>query len=450
MNAERPEEFPARALERDLLTRLWRALVSPYAAALWSGLLAGCLLARALIPQMPAEFAADPAAAARWMASLPAGLRAQSAWMHALRLFSIAQAPWFRALLALSAWNILVVLADSLWSIWRFWRAGEWPAGKAPRARHEWRRPGTAEDLQEALLRVRQELLLRRYMVFQAGGEREAELRAVPWPAGVVGHLGALVIFLALVLNAGWGWRLPELALPPGETVPLNRGEYSLRVEHLQVRSGDAAWPAEQVTLFQRGRPVFQGILTDNSPALRHLALSIRLRSRGPLVRVSGTAPDGTPARLEAHPRVGEAGTTLSLAFAPGQSERYFRSLATGSVFRLQLADGKIHLEAYRAGETAPALERDWEGRGAVELDGERLFFELDHYVVLNIGYAPAGGMLWGGGLLAVAGILLSLMAPAGWQCWRFRTVRHVAIVQWECSAVDEAYREWFDTLKVL
>lgn len=450
MNAERPEEFPARALERDLLTRLWRALVSPYAAALWSGLLAGCLLARALIPQMPAEFAADPAAAARWMAGLPAGLRAQSAWMHALRLFSIAQAPWFRALLALSAWNILIVLADSLWSIWRFWRAGEWPADKAPRARHEWRRPGTAEDLQEALLRVRQELLLRRYMVFQAGGERETELRAVPWPAGVVGHLGALVIFLALVLNAGWGWRLPELALPPGEIVPLSRGDYSLRVEHLQVRGGDAAWPAEQVTLFQRGHPVFQGILTDNSPALRHLALSIRLRSRGPLVRVSGTAPDGTPARLEAHPRVGEAGTTLSLAFAPGQSERYFRSLATGSVFRLQLADGKIHLEAYRAGEAAPALERDWERRGAVELDGERLFFELDHYVVLNIGYAPAGGMLWGGGLLAVAGILLSLMTPAGWQCWRFRTVRHVVVVQWECSAVDEAYREWFDTLKVL
>lgn len=439
-----------QAVGRDILTRLWRALVSPYAAALWSVLLAGPLLLRALIPQMPAEFAADPAAAARWMAVLPTDLRAQAAWMHALRLFSISEAPWFRVLLALAAWGLLVALADALWNIWRFWRAGEWPAEQMPRARREWRRPGTIEDMHNSRARLRQELLLRRYLVFPAGGEQEAELRAVPWPASIPAHLGALVILLALTLNAGWGWRIPELALPPGEAVPLGRGDYSLQVEHVQVSSGDAASPAEQVTLLQHGHPVFQGILTDASPTLRHAALSIRLHARGPLVRVTGTAPDSTPARLEAHPRVGEAGTTLNLAFAPGQSERYFRSLATSSVFRLQLVDGKVRLEAYRAGETEPALEREWEGRGAVELDGERLFFELDHYIVLNVGYAPAGGMLWGGALLVAAGILLALMAPAGWQCWRFRTVRSTVIAQWECSAVDEGHREWLDKLRVL
>ncbi len=439
-----------QAAGRDILTRLWRGMVSPYAAALWSILLAGCLLLRALIPQMPAEFAADPAAAARWMAGLSTGLRAQAAWMHALRLFSVAQAPWFRALLALSAWNILVILADSLWAIWRFWRAGEWPAEQVPRVRREWRRPGTIEDLREARARLRQELLLRRYLVFQAGEDQEAELRAVPWPASVPAHLGALAILLALALNAGWGWRIPELALPPGEAVSLGRGDYSLQVEHVQVSSGDAASPAEQVTLLQRETPVSRGILTDASPTLRHVALSIRLRARGPLVRVTGTAPDGAPARLEAHPRVGEAGTMLNLAFAPGQSERYFRSLTTGSVFRLQLADGKVRLEAYRAGESGPALVREWDGRGAVELDGERLFFESDHYVVLSVGYAPASGMLWGGALLAAAGILLALMAPAGWQCWRFRIVRNTVTVQWECSAVDGGHRERLDELKVL
>ncbi|MGQ9667724.1 MAG: cytochrome c biogenesis protein ResB [Anaerolineae bacterium] len=450
MSAEHPEEYPSQAIARDPWTRVWRGLASPYTAALWSALLAGCLLLRALVPQMPAEIAVDPAAISRWMANLPAGLRAQAAWMHALGIFSVAQAPWFRALLALTAWGILIALADAVWAIWRFWRAGERPAEQRTRARREWRRPGTAEELQEAVERVRQELIVRRYLVFHVSGEREAELRAIPWPAGVAAHLGALVILLALAFNAGWGWRIPELALAPGEEISLGRGDYSLRVEHLQSQGGDKASPAEQVMVFQRGRPVFQGILTEGAPTARHLALSIRLQTLGPLVRVAGTAPDGTPARLEAHPRVGEAGTSLNLAFAPGQSERYFRSLATGNVFRLQLADGNVHLEAYRAGETMPVVQRDWEGRGAVELDGERLFFEPYHYVVLGVQYAPANGMLWGGALLAAAGILLSLMAPAGWQCWRFHLVRNALVVQWEGSAADEEHGRWLDTLKVL
>lgn len=450
MNAEHPREYSPQAVARDPLTRVWRGLTSSYMAALWSVLLAGCLLLRALVPQMPAETAVDPAAVSRWMANLPAGLRTQAGWMQALGIFSIAQAPWFRALLALTAWDILIVLGDAVWAIWRFWRAGERPAEQMARAQREWRRPGTVEELQDAVKRVRQELMVRRYLVFHVMGEREAEVRALPWPASVVAHLGALVIFLALAFNAGWGWRIPELALAPGEETSLGRGEYSLWVEHLQLQGGDKTLSAEQVILFQRGRPVFQGILTEDTPTARHLALSVRLRSLGPLVRVAGTAPDGRPARLEAHPRVGEAGTSLNLAFAPGQSERYFRSLTTGNVFRLQLADGNIHLEAYRAGETTPAVERDWEGRAAVELDGERLFFELDHYVVLGIQYAPARGMLWGGALLAAAGILLSLIAPAGWQCWRFRLVRSVLVVQWESSAADEGHQKWLDTLKVL
>jgi len=163
------------------------------------------------------------------------------------------------------------------------------------------------------------------------------------------------------------------------------------------------------------GRPLRQAPLNAGQP-IRAGGLSVQQTALGSLVTAYCAG-----GRLEAYPPQGDAAETLSLAFGPQETERYFRSLASGASYRVTLSGAGLQVEAYRRGDAAPALRQTLRDGDSIELDGERVIFSLGRYVILNVRQDPAWGGLAGGVLLALAGVGLSLFCRPGRVVCRLR-----------------------------
>lgn len=423
---------------QDPLSALWAAFSSPTAARVLTGALAFVLLLAQIIPQWSAaEGTAAGTGFDGWAAELSPFFQPHIGWMRALGLFTLGQSIGVRVLLALFAAALLVTLADGLWELWRFLRRGEGPARRRPEIAQQ-SLPAEDNPPAEMLPALRELLLGRRYLTRAEQGADETVLRAMRWPAGALAHLGGLVILLALALNASFGWQIHGLAVEPGQETPLGASAYSVSLEHGRRMGPHGAEAVEIITLSRAGAPEWRGVLSPGG-SFRSGALHLTVLDSGPLVRAHAETAAGRPARLEAYPRAGTPSDSLPLAFAPYQKERYFRSLDTGNVFRLALDEDRGYtLEIYRAGETAPFVQRRWQDSLALDIGDERVFFSSDYYVTLSASFAPARPMLFGGALLAAAGLLLAPFCTPAYQVWRWRKARAKWVLEWE-GPVSEA-----------
>lgn len=406
---------------RDPLDALWKLLCRPNYARVLLVLLAGALCLAQIVPQMPASAHEEPSALARWMAELPAFYRGQASWLRAIGLFDIYGALWFRALLGLLALSILVALADQLARHWSFLRGVHSSIHENASATREWLIPGA--QIADIVAHLRADLLTRRYWVTLHERENQLTLHAIRWPTTLFTHLGSLVVLAGLTLNVQFGWQVRDVVLSPGQAQSLGHGDYELSVEHAQVTTPAGRESAELLSLSRGGRAVAAGLLQQNRP-FRHGAITITQRSLGPLVMVKGESSSGRPLRLETHPQRGETSEELTLAFAPDQNERYFRSLDSGQTYRVILAGERLRVEAYRKGEAVPALTRDMRGGESFDFAGERMRFSLGYYVVVDARHDPAWAMVMGGGLFILTGIGLSLICRPSELLWQLQAGR--------------------------
>lgn len=425
--AGRSSNTPTQLL-RDPLDALWRVLSSPITGRILLILLALVILLGQIIPQLPVDIQDAPGAFARWSAGLPAFYRSEIGWMRATGLLTIYSSSGLRLLLGLTALALLISMIDELLATRRFLQSGDDISTTLEgEERYKWKWPGVQST--EVATGLRRDLLLRRYLVRLGEGEKLITLRAVRWPVSILAHQGALVLLLGLALNSSLGWQVRGLALPPEQNQPIGRGDYAIVLQH-----GIRATPAgeeniELFSLLHGDELLTKRVLSADRP-LRYRNFSITQQAIGPLVTVRGESEAGQPLLLAAHPRTGEAGESLTLAFAAGQSERHFRVVGSGQVYRVALDDNLLHVDIYRKGETTPALSRELEDRDSAVLDGERVTFSQGHYVVLDVRSDPAWGTMMGGGLLALVGIALAFSCRPSKMLWRLRSVRSSVLVE--------------------
>ena len=112
-------------------------------------------------------------------------------------------------------------------------------------------------------------------------------------------HVGFLLILLAHLLGAGWGYRLSGM-LPEGASAQIP-GDRVLRLDALRVHPDPAGYVAgweASVSLVRGGRQVASGILAPNSP-LFHEGTGIYLKSfdleRGPMAFLLVHRDPGAP-----------------------------------------------------------------------------------------------------------------------------------------------------------
>ena len=399
--AGRPSDPAAPSVQppRDPLDALWRALCRPLTVQILLLLIAAALIFSQIIPQTPAAARADAEKLARWLTDLPTFLRQNAGWLRPLGFFDIARSGWLRVLLAGAGLALSIVLADALARLRRFL----WDV--APPAEADDPAPirCAGRDGASVLAALRQELWGRRFLVVVRPLEGATLLSAARWPAPALAHLGALVFLLSLAVNAALGWQISDLAVPPAQRQLIGPSRYEALVERAPLPPV-GGMPAQRLTLLRDGRPIREAPLNAGQP-IRAGALTVWQTALGPLA--TAQVADG---RLEAYPRQGEAAATLSLAFGPQQSERYFRSLTSGASYRLILTGAGMEVEAYRRRDTQPTLRQSVRDGDAVELDGERVAFSLGRYVILDARNDPAWGGLIGGALLALAGVALALI----------------------------------------
>jgi hypothetical protein len=429
-------------LSRDPLDALWRVLCSPLTAR-------GLLIALALfvilgqaLPQLPADVAGDPGELARWTAELSPFFREQVGWMQPAGLLNVYDTVGLRLIVGLLALALLISTADGILSVRRFLHGEDDEAMDPTESRGEWKL--TETSLQDVAAGLRRDLLERRYLLSTQVEEKLIVLRAVRWPAYLLAHSGALVALFGLMLNVSFGWHTPSLALPPDQLQSVGRGDYTVKLEQGARTTTAGVENVELLSLFHAEELLTIGILSADRP-LRYRNFSIVQQATGPLVHMRGETEDGAPLLLAPHPRTAEAGPSLDLAFAPGQTERYFRS-AGGQVYRVEWHDLELRVDVYRPGETSPAWSQTLQDGHEVAFAGERVRFSSGHYVVLDVRSDPAWGMMLGGALLALTGIALAFYCPRTRLLWRIRPVRSTLRI--EClSAGPGSDGEWL-TLK--
>ena len=424
--ADRSSNTPTRLL-RDPLDALWRVLCSRITGRILLLLLALLILLGQVIPQLPADVRDDPGALARWTADLPAFYRGQVDWMRATGLLTIYSSIGLRLLLGLTTLALLVSMVEELLKIRQFLQSDDIPTTLEAEGRAEWKL--TDVQLADIAANLRHDLLSRRYLVRLREEEKLATLWAIRWPASVPAHLGALVLLLGLVLNSGFGWQARDLALPPEQNQPVGRGDYTVALQYGKRATTTGLESVELLSLFHGDKLLTRRVLPVDRP-FRYRNFSVTRQAIGPLITVRGESEDGQPLLLAGHPRMGEAGESLNLAFAHGQTDRYFRSVDSGQVYRVVLADGRLQVDIYRKGETTPALSRELEDGSSATLDGERVTFSLGQYVVLSVRSDPAWGTMLGGGLLALMGIALAFFCRPSEMLWRLRSVRSSVLVE--------------------
>lgn len=237
-----------------LLDRIWLALRRSWLLALAATLLLVLLLIARAVPQVPGQYAEDPAAAQRWLNAEIDRWGSLGAAMGQLGLYNVGASPLFFVALVLVALLALVHLADAL----RAMRAiRSLPADMAsapvglPVDLTGWpdplyrRRIATAFP-PDALLPDVETLLASRFSaperhdVGEAGAPAESRLLAQrrPWSVWlrVLLPLGLLMGSLGVWANSIWGWSVSPPELAPADAFTLE--ERDLAVEYAPVSGG--------------------------------------------------------------------------------------------------------------------------------------------------------------------------------------------------------------------
>lgn len=424
-----------RAIERraqatfDLLDVIWRTLASAWTVRVLLAILALLLGLGQAIPQLPRGVAGDPGALARWTAGAPAGFQNHIGWMQATGLLNLYSAIGMRLLLGITMLAILVSAVDGVLSIRRFMRdETAFPPGTV-HEQGEWKLSGV--ELQSVVAGLREDMLARRYIVQSRGGEGQTTLRAVRWPAFALIYLGLLVLLFAFVLRIGLGWEATGLAMPPGEVQSLGHGKYAVTLEQGRLVTPPVNENVELFSLFHADVLLMRGLLSAEQP-LHYRNFRISQQAVGSLVTVRGESERGEPLRLVSHPRSAESSESLNLAFAPGQTESYFRSVESGQTYVVRLSGDALEVDVYGRGDVAPAWSRVLEGDDRITFGEERLSFSPGHYVVLDVRSDPAQGASVGGGLLALVGAVLLPVCRPSRLVWRVQPVRTAVRVEYQ------------------
>ncbi|MGQ9489405.1 MAG: cytochrome c biogenesis protein ResB [Anaerolineae bacterium] len=395
-----------------ILNVLWYALSAPQVTAAVLLLLALLVGLAALFPQLPSGL--NSAEADRQLTALAARFPASGSPLRALGAFELLSSIWLRVLLATLALNLALRTAAQASFLWRLQRGDEPPP---PPRRVVFRRavlPGPLTAISDrvyAALDPHYDTI--RMTTDPDGGELFAQRRPLAAGGPLLAYVGLLVLLAGLAINDGLSWRAREITLGPGDTVTLEQpAAPQITLEKI---TGDDVNASSDVILSLRGRS--RRLWPAAAQAAAWGNLWVAQQATGPALTVTAEESSGRAAVLQSLAADKQVGPSLRLLFGQTQSEQGFaipiRNLTFRAVSYAALPDQGIQqpvflVEAYQGEEATPAATGLITDEGQLLLDDLRLNLRRDRYAVLEVAYLPGLLPLALGGLLVLAGTMLS------------------------------------------
>lgn len=394
------------------LTVLWHALAAPQVTAALFVLLALVLGLAAILPQVSAGL--DNAETDRQLTALAARFPVSGSPLRALGAFELLSSIWIRALLAMLALNLALRVAAQAAFLHRLYRQESTPL---PPRRVVFRRavlPGQTASISERIFATLDPHFERiRIETNNTGGELFAQRRPLAAWGPLVAYAGLLVLLAGLAINDTFSWRAREVMLGPGDTLTLEQpAAPQITLERI---TGDDTTASSDVILALGGRSRRVRPAVAQTAAWNNLWVS--QQATGPALAVTAQESDGRAAVLQSLTADGQVGPALRLLFGQTQSEQGFAIPMRNFTFRVvsyaALPERGIQqpvflVEAYRGEETTPAASELIMDEGELSIENVRLNLRRDRYVMLEVAYLPGLIPVLLGGLLVLAGVVLS------------------------------------------
>ena len=422
---------------RDPFPLLWGILRRPLLLISVAGFLLLLVLVGLALPQLPGQYADDPAGATRWLLTTRNEYPTLGALLNGLGLFDLIHSPLIRAGLALLGLLLLIHLGEQLADIQRSRRLPALLAAPKDATGEPLPIPGSGDifrsrsgldatfaQMSGAISRrlgnrfdANPSVLVRRAQVSGGPENEEGEMRWLvqghAWayyvrPLLLVGILLALAVLWA---GVNFGWEVSPAPLPPGGDFRFPQrglhlryaviGEQGNQTGALQVELGDAT----------------QLLAVGRSQTARLNNTNIRMQSDVPGIYVESDRP-GTLLLP------GQSGTTDRIGFvfpAPGSEESVLIPDGDVALRLVRLVEEGQFLVETIAGDSGAVARSEIsqdEVRSMELLRGEQAGSQATIRIrflpglTVRVRYLPGDGLLWASLVLILAGAVGYLRRP--------------------------------------
>ncbi len=337
------------------LDELWRLSAHPWAVAVVAGALAAALGVGLLLPQVPADVAADPQSLARWLADLRMRHGPWIVWAERAGVLWIHATLGFRLLWAAAGFLTVVAAADRGLAWWN----------------------ARSDD-------------------------------APPWH--LVAHLGLVVLLLAAVVQQRWAVT-DERTLLAGAPASLPAGAGTLYLEPLEP------WEDTATIRWQEGEQEAEALLYVGQPRLLR-GRTLHLTQTGLAVRLRLTHSSGLVIPLDDPSTGGRLQAETLLRFGRQGESRYVSVPQREWLIRVAcgpaaMQDSPAALWVYRGWDTTPLAQGRLSAAGELQVGEYRLRWEVLPYAQVRIARNP--GLLPGlaGWLLLCVGMAVAAVREA-------------------------------------
>ena len=421
INEITPAKIPRK---RDILDTLWRLFSSTQLAAILLLVVALASALGALFPQAPSQATRDSAVYAQWLASAQGRYGSWFDFLDAMSLFDVYGSWWFRSLLALLAFSLIISTAERVASLWPSIRQAGVKQGDESFADASKQAVFFVDQPIEQLVERLKAMLTRRLCRTLVERERGMVYLYADqlWveAAGLLGHIGLIVILAGVVVTNRLGWQEDAVTLSPGQSYEIGHGlDAVLRFEKLELDTYPDGSPRDYrayVQIIEDDAEVEQ-IIGVNRP-FTYQGVSFYQISHGVAVAVKASNQDGQPLLLQSFADGDETVAVVSLPFWGHQSERHFAVTDQDMVFQLVFYqslpdhgyDGPVFLvQAYQGSAIEPIYSGFVEKSSSLGVGGATYHLALDQYSVLRIVRDPAVAVVVWGLLLTIVGHFLWL-----------------------------------------
>ena len=422
---------------RDPFPLLWESLRRPLLLVGVATFLLALVLVGLALPQLPGQFADDPAGATRWLLTTRNEYATLGTLLNGLGLFDLIHSPLIRAGLALLGLLLLIHLGEQMADIQRSRRLPALLAAAKDSVGEPLLIPGSGEvfrsrsgldatfaQMAGAISRrlgdrfdANPSVLVRRA---QVGGGPESEDGEMRWL--VQGHAWAYTvrplllagILLALAVLWGgvnFGWEVAPAALPPG-------GDFRFPQRGLHLRYTVIGEPSNQSAALQvELGAATQLLAVGRSQTARLNNTTIRMQADVPGIYVESD-------RANTLLLPGQSGTTDRIGFvfpAPGSEESVLIPDADVALRLVRLAEEGQFLVETIAGDSGAVARSEISQDEARSVDlihgeqaGSQATIRIRFLPGLNVRvrYLPGDGLLWASLVLVLAGSVGYLRRP--------------------------------------
>jgi hypothetical protein len=247
------------------------------------------------------------------------------------------------------------------------------------------------------------------------------------WLAGLT-YVGVLLLLLAGVVRARYGWQGPRLELAAGETQLLHRAKgLAVRLEELRIvprPDGTLARLDSQLSLLQ-GATALRALNLGLGRSARYEGLALYQVGYGPAVRVRAQTAQGEVLALQRLVGDPAPGPALRVRFSGSQQEQLLAIPKADLVLRLVyyptlpaqgLQRPTLHAQLLRGSDNQLVAEAFLSSGGQLSTPAAQVELQVEYFIILRAEREPELPVAAAGGALLLLGLV-------GWWSWSPREV---------------------------